>query len=162
MRLFTTQEVQQCLYSSILAPHTCVSCGYEGCLLCSNCSGGLRRAIARCYRCHKVSEASKTCQNCRRQTKLTRVRAFTTYEQSAKYLAWRLKFERAKAGTAEIGRLLAPLLGEHDHSENLILVHVPTATSRVRRRYDQAALIVRTLACEIGLLRAFLLARVGQ
>lgn len=150
-------------FVNILAPHTCVGCGDEGSLLCASCSGGLRRAVARCYRCHKVTEASKTCQNCGRQTKLARVRALTAYEQSAKDLVWRVKFGRAKAGAAEIGRLLAPLLNESGRAENIILVHVPTATNRVRRRgYDQATLIVRTLARATGLPHATLLTRVGQ
>ncbi|HEY1835818.1 MAG TPA: phosphoribosyltransferase family protein [Candidatus Saccharimonadales bacterium] len=150
-------------FVSILAPHTCMGCGNEGALLCANCGGGLRRAVARRYRCHKVTTLSQTCKSCRRQTKLTRVRALTTYEQSAKDLVWRLKFGRAKVGAAEIGRLLASLLSETAQSENLILVHVPTATSRVRRRgYDQAALITKALAREAGLPRASLLLRAGQ
>jgi len=149
---------------STVAPHTCVGCGREGRLLCADCAGDLRPAVGRCYRCHRVADSGKTCAGCSAQTGLARVRPLVLYERNAKDLVWRLKFERARAGAAEIGRLLAPLLvDEYGQSSAAILAHVPTATSRVRRRgYDQAALIVKTLARESGLPYASLLLRAGQ
>jgi ComF family protein len=150
---------------SLIAPHVCVGCGLEGKLLCAECSGDLRPAIPRCYRCQKITDSGKTCSSCRSQTKLSRVRAFAIYERHAKDLVWKLKFQRAKSGAAEIGRMLAPILVDEfgQSRTNPILVHVPTATSRVRRRgYDQAALITKTLSSEAGFSRAALLRRVGQ
>jgi ComF family protein len=90
-----------------------------------------------------------------------RVNAVTNYNGLAKQLVWRLKFQRARAAGDEIGDLLATIIGILP--PDAIIVHVPTATSRVRRRgYDQAAVIARRLAT-IGKLRyAPLLSRRGQ
>lgn len=119
--------------------------------------------VSQCYRCRKVNLDGRTCASCRSQTKLSRVRAFTSYKVLAKQLVWRLKFQRARAAGAEIGRLLAPILADEYLPENTLVVHIPTATSRVRRRgYDQAALIARELARCSSLPYRPLLSRSGQ
>lgn len=130
---------------SFIAPHRCLQCSHEGRLLCRDCSRSLPAAVSRCYRCHAVSEDGKTCEGCRRQTKLYRVQTLTRYESIAKQLVWRMKFERARAGAGEIGELLVPLVEQLP--PDAIIVHVPAAPSRIRRRgYDQAELIARSVA----------------
>jgi ComF family protein len=48
-------------------------------------------------------------------------------------------------------------------SENVVIVHVPTASSRVRRRgYDQARLLARAISKHTGLPHRPLLTRMGQ
>lgn len=119
--------------------------------------------VPQCYRCRAVNLDGRTCRSCRSQAKVFRVRAFTSYKVLAKRLVWRLKFQRAGAAGAEIGRMLAPLLSEDFLPEDMVIVHIPTATSRVRRRgYDQAALIARELARCSGAPYRPLLSRSGQ
>jgi ComF family protein len=92
------------------------------------------------------------------------------YDGIAKTLIWKLKFERARSAGVEIGMMLAPLAKElanaeaaKKHPANTIVVHVPTATVRVRLRgYDQAAIIAREVAHSAGLRYSPLLARAGR
>ncbi len=82
------------------------------------------------------------------------------YEGVAKDLIHVLKFERSRASADVVANLLAetlPVLGD------IVITHVPTATSRIRTRgYDQAALIARRLAIQLGVEYAPLLSRLGQ
>lgn len=72
-----------------------------------------------------------------------------------------MKYGRAQAGAAEAAKLMAGLIA--DVPEDIVLVHIPTATSRVRQRgYDHALLLARALARASYRERAGLLARVGQ
>jgi ComF family protein len=78
----------------------------------------------------------------------------------AKELVWRLKFSGARAAAQEIARLLA---ADMQLPADVVVVHAPTASSRLRRRgYDQAQLIARALARELGLPYLSILKRVGQ
>lgn len=150
-------------FVSVIAPHVCESCGAEGALLCEACAMSLEPDVAQCYRCRAVNLDSRTCRSCQGQTKVVRVRAFTSYKVLAKRLVWRLKFQRASSAGAEIGRMLALLLAEEFLPEDAVIVHIPTATSRVRRRgYDQAALIARELAKCSRTTYCPLLSRTGQ
>lgn len=112
----------------------------------------------RCYRCRKLSPANKTCKSCRSSSNLNTVQAVTVYEFIAKDLVWHLKFQGAQAAARLIARQMLPYT-----KAGVMLVHVPTATVRVRRRgYDQARLITRSLSSYSGLPCRTLLGRVGQ
>jgi len=74
---------------------------------------------------------------------------------------YRLKFARAQAAAETIADIMA------DHyrllESDILVVHIPTATSRVRMRgYDQAALITRYLGRKLGLPNRKVLFRHGQ
>lgn len=141
-----------------LTPHECLGCGREGALLCALCSDLLPEIPNRCYRCRKVTKDSQTCQKCRKASRLAAVYVCTEYEGVAKDLIGRLKFSGAQAAARSIAQALAPLLTTHT-----VIVPVPTATSRVRRRgYDQAKLIAKRLARQTGLEYRDCLARLGQ
>jgi ComF family protein len=165
----------------IFAPHICIDCGIEADkLLCPRCANMLIRTSSRCYRCQKSTEAYRVCAACEPQSALRQVVVGVPYRLAAKGLVHRLKFDRAQAATGEIAELLAPLLNEvwggtasnppasggscgQGSSAGIVLVHVPTATNRVRARgYDQAGLLARELSRRTGLPRQTLLARVGQ
>jgi ComF family protein len=142
------------------APHDCLGCGAEGSLLCVHCRLLFPQIPARCYRCKKLSSASKTCTSCRSSSQLHTVQALTVYEFIAKDLVWRLKFQGAQAAANEMAALMLPLLAA---KEGILLVHLPTATSRIRSRgYDQARLLTRELSRKSGLQFHALLARMGQ
>ena len=143
-----------------IAPHNCLNCQTEGKLLCQQCVHTLQIIPSRCYRCHKLTEESRTCNRCRKISRLYRVQVGTIYEGFAKSLVWQLKYAGAQAAAKEIADLLATRTKVAD---NCLIAPVPTATSRVRRRgYDQAKLIGRSLAKQLGLQYLDCLARIGQ
>ena len=144
---------------SLIAPHECLGCNAEGAVLCAACGNGLPAAVSRCYRCGRATPAFRTCASCK-ASPLHSVRPCTTYEGLAKAVLWRLKFERARAAAAD----LAPLLTMPSPSgRELLIVSVPTATSRVRQRgYDQSQLLAQQLSALQRVPYVPLLARLGQ
>jgi ComF family protein len=113
-----------------------------------------------CYRCRKLSPDGRTCKPCRSSSDLFIVRAATFYKGLAKNLVWQLKFQGAQAAAREIAEQLFRFLPQ---GEDFVIVPVPTATSRIRRRgYDQATLIARYLARSSGLPYSATLRRRGQ
>lgn len=142
----------------VIAPHECVGCLAEGALLCANCRTGLAPVLSSCYRCQAITDDFRTCTHCR-AAPLKAVAVVTTYTDIAKDLVWRLKFERARAAAGDI----AQSMHLPAHTAETLLVHIPTATNRVRQRgYDQARLIAHHLACRYALQTAPALARLGQ
>lgn len=146
----------------LLAPFTCLSCGEEGSLLCDWCRPDTLLPLpSRCYRCMTATTESAVCATCRKQTRLRHVWVATEYEGAAKQLVSRLKFERASAAADVMAVQLDAVLPYLP--PDTVVVHVPTATSRVRMRgYDQAQLVARALARRRGWRAMQLLARLGQ
>lgn len=144
----------------LIAPHNCLGCGGLGSLLCGDCAKQLPSPVSRCYRCHRVTENGRTCTRCRRVSKLFSLNARTRYEGTAEALVQKLKYGNAASAADDIARELAPLL---PRASELLITHLPTATSRVRTRgYDQAELIAKSLSRRSGLPYASLLLRLGQ
>jgi ComF family protein len=86
----------------------------------------------------------------------------TPYAGRAKELVAMLKFSGAQAVARQMSALMAQLLNAVQTS-GAVIVPVPTATGRVRRRgYDQARLLARGLARHTGLVALDCLARSGQ
>lgn len=145
--------------SSLYAPHHCLGCQTEGALLCSSCLTSLSRAPDRCYRCHALSFGGRTCTGCRRHSKLYGVQTVTVYEGFGKELIARLKFSGTRAAAKTIAALMSTLALPAD----AIIVPIPTATSRVRLRgYDQAMLIGKICAHMAERPFAPILRRIGQ
>lgn len=97
---------------------------------------------------------------CRAHSPLHSVYALKLYGGFAKELVHQLKFERTSSAAQEIAELMAQGFAV---APDLLVTHVPTATSRARMRgYDQAALIARGISTRLGLEYAPLLARSGQ
>lgn len=147
---------------TIIAPHRCLICGYEGQILCPWCAADACPALPdRCYRCHALTMDSKVCSACHRRSPLKHVWVRTEYDGVAKKLIHALKFQRATAAALPIAELIAEAL-PFLPSETIIC-HVPTATTRYRQRgYDQAQLIARHVARIKNVHYAPLLARHGQ
>lgn len=147
-------------FLSLLAPHECLGCGVEDSLICNNCSLELDVIPKRCYRCRKLSPNSLTCAKCRKQSRLKRVSVATIYDGLAKELVWKLKFSGAQAAAKSMAIIMNQQI---EMSRELLIVPVPTATTRVRQRgYDQASLIARELSMLSGLKYAKCLVRVNQ
>lgn len=146
---------------SVYAPHACVGCGYEGSLLCERCLQDLTVTGACCYRCRSASRLGRTCASCRADSLLISVNCATSYAGVAKELVWSLKFNRAQAAADVMGSYMAQCFGSAT-PEDALIVPVPTAMKRVRRRgYDQAVLIARSYAKHTGRQYAPLLMRQG-
>jgi ComF family protein len=149
-----------------LAPHECLGCCAEGRLLCDNCRHDLVRPDKRCYKCHKPGRSQATCPVCQLDSPLASIQAATRYSGAGKELIHKLKFGRAKSAATEIADILATRLGlDRDMAAygDIVIVHAPTATSRVRQRgYDQSRLVARALSARSGIPCYGLLARVGQ
>lgn len=129
---------------SLISPFECLGCRAEGSLLCSACVGNTYKPVAK--------ESS--------QSVFSELRASCTYEGVAKELVASLKFGRAKAAALPMAMVMSQLL---PNDANLVITHVPTATTRVRMRgYDQSALIAENLARMSGSTFLPLLHRVGQ
>ncbi|HEX7963763.1 MAG TPA: phosphoribosyltransferase family protein [Candidatus Saccharimonadales bacterium] len=132
-----------------IAPHSCLGCGAEGRLLCSDCAALLPTVPSRCYRCLLLTKNYAVCQDCLPKSALDAALPATTYDGLAKQLVHRLKFERAKAAAADIATACA---GRFPSLEATVITYVPTAPARIRTRgYDQAALIAKALARRSGL-----------
>ena len=141
-----------------ITPYNCLGCNAEGGLLCAACTQTLKTAPDRCYRCYAPTLHSQTCTSCAPGSALHAVRVATVYDGIAKDLLWLLKSSGTQGATEQMARMMQPLVGAE-----VLIVHVPTATSRVRQRgYDQARLLARKLAHDCGLPYATLLARSGQ
>jgi ComF family protein len=155
--MFITEKI-----ISIFAPHTCLRCGIEGALLCNTCRmEAILPVPSRCYRCFTATKDFAVCKSCQKQTKLRQVWVASEYEGVAKDLLHYVKFERAQAGAAIIAVQLNETLPYL--SNEVTLVHVPTATSRARQRgYDQAQLITKELAHLQKIKASQLLVRMGQ
>jgi ComF family protein len=145
---------------AIFAPYECLGCNTEGRLLCAACVGRLTTIPERCYRCRKLSPNGLTCLVCRKSSRLYRVRPAVVYEGVAKELTWKLKFAGAQSAARYMARCMVQGLSDEP---GVLIVPVPTATSRVRQRgYDQAVLIAREVARQTGLHYAACLARGTQ
>lgn len=145
---------------SKIAPHNCLVCDTEGRLLCSACSDKLIVIPERCYRCRRFSRDWLTCAVCSITSRLDSVRPATAYTGSAKNLIWKLKLSGARsAARIMAGHLSAMVKNRCD----VIIIPVPTATGRARRRgYDQAKLLARELSRQTRLPYRDCLARNGQ
>lgn len=147
---------------SLIAPHHCLVCGADSNLLCDWCrADSCLPTPGRCYGCRRVSSGSRVCLACRKRSRLQQVWVATDFESVAKELVYKLKFGRAMAAAKTIAAYLdetVPIL-----PKDTIVVHVPTATSRVRQRgYDQSRLIARHFAARRNLPCSELLIRQGH
>jgi ComF family protein len=129
---------------SKLAPHTCLSCGQEGDLVCISC--GLAVFL---------SPSNEPIES------LESTAAVSAYNGVARDLVWQLKFRGARAAAGTMARYMAPLT--QAYPRNTVIVPIPTATRRVRRRgFDQARLLARHVSKRTGLQYLDLLQRNGQ
>jgi len=147
---------------SILAPHSCLVCEAEGSLLCAWCRpDAILPTPSKCYRCHTQTVDFEVCEKCRRHSRLSNVWVSTSYDGVAKNLVMLLKFERVRTAASLIAEHIAETLPHF--ADDVIITHVPTATSRRRARgYDQAELIAKLLARRLKKSHAALLLRSGQ
>lgn len=115
-------------------------------MLCSSCRIPFTdEQESRCYLCNRLTSQNKVCSSCRSRSSLRRVWWLGNYNDILKTLIHDMKFQRKRAYAREFGTILAQAL-PYLH-ESTVVVSVPTASTRIRRRgYDQAALIAQSFA----------------
>ncbi len=147
------------LIISLFAPHHCIGCGDEGKLLCEPCQQSFTPVASRCYACKRLSRGGRTCDACRRNSKVFAVYVVTRYEGVASTLIGALKFRGARSAVDIIASQMASFLP----SEEYVVVHLPTASSRIRQRgFDQSRLIAERLAYRLSLPYCAVLGRSTQ
>lgn len=147
---------------SLVAPHKCISCGRIGEVLCEACVySDLPMPPSRCYSCHTATSRHEVCDKCSKNTKLSHVWVATYYQDLAKEILHKFKFERVKSASTPISLALHQVL--HDLPKDTVITHIPTANSRVRiRGYDQSKLLAKNLAKLGGFEHKTLLMRKGS
>ena len=146
----------------LFAPFCCLECGAEtDRLACETCLASISRVPSRCYLCRAATRQYTVCSSCRPKTPLRQVFISVHHDGLAKELIHAAKYERAYRGLYEMADVMSehlPLL----HTKT-VFVPVPTATSRVRERgYDQAVVLAQRLARHSGLPCRQYLVRLGQ
>lgn len=143
-----------------IAPYDCLGCGLEGGLVCAACEAAIIPVAEHCYRCFKPSEGSRTCSNCQAQSRLQAVYAATPYSGHAKDLVWKLKSGGVQSAAKRMVDFMMPVI---DQDSNMLIVPIPTATTRIRQRgYDQAALLAHEVSRRTRLPCTNVLRRSGQ
>ena len=147
---------------SVIAPYECESCGAEGFVLCKTCEDKLLSPTPpRCYRCRAFSVGSRVCKSCKSNSALRCVWVGSEYSDFSRKLVGLLKFDHVRGAADDMARYLAKQFPELP--QNAVLVPVSTASSRVRSRgYDQAILLCRELGKHSRLKTIPHLARMGQ
>lgn len=144
----------------VFAPFDCLGCQVEGRLVCRDCLERLPASPECCYKCLKPSTVA-VCQYCLRQTCLSAVWTTSAYQGVSVQLISRLKFSRTQAAAYLIAQVLDRRIP--NLRSDTVVVHVPTASQRIRQRgYDQARLIAREFARLRELPYQALLSRQGK
>ena len=145
----------------LIAPHKCLGCNAENTLLCMTCKQQITPVMSSCFRCHTPTSNYQPCTKCLQQGLLRHVYQSTMYTELPKRLIYALKFEHNKAAA----RYIAQYMDSHTPFivPGTIVCAVPTATSRIRARgYDQAVIIAKAFASHRRLPYLPLLARTTQ
>lgn len=128
----------------LFAPFDCLGCQKEGALVCHDCQTLMPLPTRACYKCLRQAP-SAACDDCKGQTELSAVWVASSYKAASVQLVGRLKFARTQAAASIIARIMDDRLPSFP--SDTVVVHVPTATQRVRQRgYDQAQLIAHEVA----------------
>jgi len=147
---------------AIIAPLECAVCRRQGEALCGACAHDVLTELpSRCFRCFKRTADYRTCSNCRRFAPIRHVWISSEYNEEIARMIKHYKFERQRALARPLARLLADSLPYHKRP--LVIVPIPTATSRVRQRgYDHTWLLGQALAERLGWPLQTHLRRIGQ
>jgi ComF family protein len=137
-----------------IAPHHCISCGIEDNILCEACaSSEIMPLLPACCLCGLPNNDWRVCPE---HAPPNRIWAAGAYEGLFEKLIHAYKFERVRAASDPLSRLMLRVLPFDDW----LVVPVPTAPSRVRQRgYDQSLLLAREIAMQRDLQLSPVLAR---
>lgn len=150
-----------------LAPPQCINCDAEGSTLCTACAKTQITPYGeRCYDCAAISQNSKTCPRCSRKGAPGHVWVTTNYEGLSQELVKLYKFGQQRVAAKVLADMMCTTLSTQVGTrvpKDCLTVPVPTATSRVRQRgFDHAVLLARNVATNLGLEYSRSLGRLGQ
>lgn len=133
----------------------------QGELLCTNClTDAVIAKPAACPLCNVSSSLGSTCRRCQSATALAGVTVVAHYDGAIKQLVLRTKFSSYRAGAKLMARLMATKLVGMQFD---LVTAVPTTALRRRQRgYNQAELMARELALQLGIPYLSLLGRRGK
>jgi ComF family protein len=151
----------------LLSPAECILCGREGSSLCQLCTdNNIIPRGQRCYNCNALSPASRTCVKCRRIDRPSHVWIATDYNNTAQELIKAYKYNQQRVVAKTISDIMVDELTAQFDTNLLndhIVVHIPTATSRLRERgFDHALLLAKYVARRLHLDHFNALGRLGQ
>lgn len=140
----------------------CVICNTPGGVWCESCFlNGQTENESRCYICNKLTSQNRVCKSCKSGSRLRRVWWLGDYSGIRKELIWNMKYQRQRETARLFGRYLAEVVPYL--SPDTIVTAIPTASSRIRRRgYDQAVLCAQAFAQKRELPYQTLLLRTDQ
>jgi len=146
--------------ATLLTHEPCVICGTGVHPLCRPCFSMLSEdQDSRCYICNKLTKQNRVCPSC--TSRLRRVWWAGLYAPPLKDMIAAIKLGRNRTVARRLGGLLPDLLPHIDRAT--VIVPIPTAASRIRRRgFDQAVIMARHLAHERDLTYAPLLVRTSN
>ena len=146
---------------SVFTPYDCIICGYEGLIVCEACLPAICPAVpSRCYICHASTIDFAVCAKCRPSSKLRRVYVRSELSGTPKQLVHGLKYSNVQSVAVIMANFMTQILPE---SSSSLIVPVPTATSRLRRRgYDHTELIAASISRVIGAVKVSALVRLSQ
>lgn len=129
---------------TILTREDCLICNIAEGPVCETCFFELSEdTVSRCYMCNKLTKQNAVCLSCK--SRLRRVWWAGVYDSHLKEIITKMKLGRKRDIARRVGQYMAdtlPFLGE-----STLVVPVPTAQKRVRRRgFDHAVLMAQHLA----------------
>lgn len=146
---------------AIVTPYDCVKCGFEGLIVCEACLPLICPAVpSRCYICHASTIDFAVCAKCRPSSKLSRVYVRSELSGTPKLLVHGLKYSNVQSIAVIMANFMTQILPD---SSSILIIPVPTATSRLRRRgYDHTELIATQVSRTVRAVKVSALVRVSQ
>lgn len=148
-------------FVAIVTPYDCIICGYEGLIVCEACLPLICPAVpSRCYICHASTIDFAVCTKCRPSSKLRRVYVRSELSGTPKQLVHGLKYYNVQSIAVIMANFMVQILPD---SSSSLIVPVPTATSRLRRRgYDHTELIAAQVSKTVRTIKVSALVRLSQ
>lgn len=140
-------------FLDLLFPPRCVGCRRVGVWLCADCLDQIPHVEPPfCARCGNVVVAGDLCVRCRTSPlRIECIRSAVYFEGVLRKAMHRLKYRGHTALAVPLGGLMAAYWTEHSMPADVI-VPVPLHAARLRERgYNQAALLAREMARQVGL-----------
>jgi ComF family protein len=141
-------------FLNLLFPPRCVGCHQIGTWLCAGCLSQIPRVEPPfCTRCgDAVASDNRLCARCQTSPlQIERIRAVVYFEGALRKAMHHLKYRGRTALAESLGSLMAAYWMQHPTPVDAV-VPVPLHAARLRERgYNQAALLAREIARQVGL-----------
>jgi len=140
-------------FLNVLFPPRCVGCRQVGTWLCPECLNQIPRVEPPfCSRCGDAVVVEGLCHRCRTAPlRIDGIRSVVSFEGVLRKAVHRFKYKGCTALAGPLGSLMAAYWAQHPMPVDVV-VPVPLHAARLRERgYNQAALLAREMARQVGL-----------